>query len=124
MLGRMASKAEVVMTMPAVEDAIDIAEEADLHGSSILIYLIGRVMSDCNGAFIAVEGASVEPDGAVGMCVSSPEGGVEPDDSQKAEFIRMFPQGVLMVVDPCAGEFSLYVVENGDVRRASALLSG
>lgn len=124
MLGRMASKAEVVISVSAVEDAIRLVEEAESQDHSIMIYLIGEESLDSNGRYLSVTGASSDGAGAVGVCVLSTEGGTEPDESQIHLSSSLFPEGVLMVVDPYAGEFSLSMVDERGIRRASALLSG
>lgn len=112
------------MSLSAVEDAIGYAEEADSEGSPMAVYLIGREYEDSRGTYTVVTGASPNPGYSVGMCVLSIDGGTEPDETQVSEFKTYFPKGILMVIDPCAEEFSLYVAEGDDVRKASALLSG
>lgn len=112
-MGRMGVRADVVMTAAAVESVLAAADEG--RGSPLL----GVVGSDDEGLFYNIRGTG-DPIGESMLC---PEGGTAPDQQMAAVFSERFPDGILMVVDPYAGEFALYVAESGSLRSASAVVS-
>ena len=107
--------ADVVMTSVAVETLVSAAEDG--VGCA---WILGRVENDGSGRYYVMDGRG---DVRIGISAICEEGGTEPDDGILRMFGESFRDGVLMVVDPYAGEFALYVSENGDVRRAVAVMS-
>lgn len=112
-MGRMGSGADVVMTPVAVEFVLAAAD--DDSG----VRLTGSVESDANGTFYNISGRG----NVIGVSAVLREGGTTPDDDVLRSFTKAFPDGVLIVVDPYAGEFAVYVSESGSVRAASAVMS-
>ena len=107
--------ADVVMTSVAVETLVSAAEDG--VGCA---WILGRVENDGSGRYYVMDGRG---DFRIGMSAVCEEGGTDPDDGILGMFGESFRDGVLMVVDPYAGEFALYVSENGDVRKAVAVMS-
>ena len=105
---------EVSRNAAAVEDIIYAGEEGAASEP-----ILGRVASDENGRFYELSGSGMR----IGISAVMEDGGTDPDEALVASFTESFPDGVLAVVDPYAGEFSLFVSEGGVLRRASAVMS-
>lgn len=114
-MARLGSRADIVMSQAVVEAMVSAAEDG-----VPAILITGTREEDGNGAYYDLAAPS---DGPVGMSLASHDGGTEPDGDVMAMFSESFKDGVLAVVDQYAGEFALYVVENGVPRKASAVLS-
>lgn len=103
----------MVLGPTAVEGMIDAAED----GVGVL-RILGRAVDDDSGRYYEISGIG-DP---IGMSVVCEGGGTDPDDGTVATFIGSFRDGVLAVIDPYAGEFSLFVSEDGVLRKASAII--
>lgn len=114
-MARLGSRADIVMSQAVVEAMVSAAEDG-----VPAIFITGTREEDANGAYYDLTEPSEKP---VGMSVTSREGGTEPDGDVMAMFSESFKDGVLAVVDQYAGEFALYVIEDGVPRKASAVLS-
>ena len=112
-MGRLESRADVVLDPLAVE-AMLFAVEDGLRS----VLLNGRRVSDDAGDYFEITGDG-DP---VGVAVVCECGGTEPDEAVEKPFLESFPEGVLSVVDPYAGEFALYVSEGGILRSATAVI--
>lgn len=113
-MGRLAKGADVILCPAAVEAILCAAEDGSMSEP-----ILGRAASDDAGRFYELTGSGTR----VGMSVVMEDGGTEPDEGLVASFTESFPYGALVVVDPYAGEFSLFVSEDGALRRASAVMS-
>lgn len=107
--------ADIVMTPVAVEGIVSAAEDG-LRS----LWILGERVDDDSGTYYRVTGAG---DARIGLAAVPEDGGTEPDGGILSIFSESFSDGVLMVVDPYAGEFALYVSEDGELRRASAVMS-
>lgn len=114
-MARLGSRADIVMSQAVVEAIVSAAEDG-----VPAIFIGGTREEDGNGPYYDLTVPSERP---VGMSVTSREGGTEPDDDVMAMFAESFREGVLAIVDQYAGEFALYVIEDGVPRKASAVLS-
>ena len=101
-MGRLAKGADVILCPAAVEAILCAAEDGSM-----------------SEPILGMTGSGTR----IGMSVVMEDGGTEPDEGLVASFMESFPYGVLVVVDPYAGEFSLFVSEDGALRRASAVMS-
>ena len=111
--GRMGTKAEVLFGANAMTSIAEAAERSQAHGG-----LRGGWDSDANGRFARVEGAGVSE---VGMYFSSE--GTEPTDAMCDTLRSTIGEGVLVVIDPYAGELAVYLIDGDGCRSASALVS-
>lgn len=107
--------ADIVMTPVAVEGIVSAAEDG-LRS----LWILGERVDDDSGTYYRVTGAG---DARIGLAAVPEDGGTEPDDGILSIFSESFSDGVLMVVDLYAGEFALYVSEDGELRHASAVMS-
>ena len=107
--------ADVIMDPVAVEGMISAAEDG-----ARVVWITGERLSDDAGRFYRITGRG---DTRVGMSVVCEDGGTTPEEDVISEFGRSFTDGVLVVVDPYAGEFAVYVYEGGAVRKAAAVMS-
>ncbi len=114
-MGGLRAGADIVMTPVAIEGLVSAAEDGVRS-----VWILGEVVEDCSGRYYRVTGAG---DARVGLAVTCAEGGTEPDDDITHLFRESFTDGVLMVTDPYAGEFALYISEGGELRKASAVMS-
>ena len=122
MRSRLGSRAFAIIDPRAVEAAALRGEDMASEGKDSVTYLLGECCEDGNGVFLSIEGASLFPEGAVGMCVSYEEGGVSPSEETKARFLSMFPEGLLMVADVYARQVAMYRKEGGGLAPATALM--
>lgn len=113
-MGRLVAHADIVLDPLAVEAMISAAEDGE---SAVLVN--GVRVDDEEGAYYEVSGRG-DP---VGMSVTSAEGGTAPGDGALEMFRERFSEGVLVMVDPYAGEFALYIVDGDGVRQATAVMS-
>ncbi len=111
--GRMGTRAEVLFGANAMTSIAEAAERSQAHGG-----LRGGWDSDANGRFARVEGAGVPE---VGMYF--PSEGTEPSDSMCDLLRSTIGEGILVVIDPYAGELAVYIVDGDGCRTASALVS-
>ena len=113
-MGRLIAHADIVLDPLAVEAMISAAEDGE---SAVLVN--GVRVDDGEGAYYEVSGRG-DP---VGMSLTSAEGGTAPGDGALGMFRERFSEGVLVMVDPYAGEFALYIVDGDGVRQATAVMS-
>ena len=111
--GRMGTKAEVLFGANAMVSIAEAAERSQAHGG-----LRGGWDTDANGSFARVEGAGVPE---VGMYF--PSEGTEPSDAMCDILRSAIGEGVMVVIDPYAGELAVYIVDDDGCRTASALVS-
>lgn len=111
---RLGAGADIVVTATAMEDMISAAEDGRCP-----IGLMGARREDGSGMYYEVVGAG-ERD--VGMSAVNPGGGTEPDPATLDLFRRTVGRGVLVMVDPYAGEMAMYIVDDG-LRKARAVVS-
>lgn len=111
MSGRMGTRADVVISAGALQ-AILASAEPIVDGGTAPIP--GRLCSDRNGVFTRI--AAVGPD-TVGMLVVCPDGG-----TGQEIICADVPDGLVMVLDPYACEFSFYIRDENGVRHASVLM--
>ena len=113
-MGRLAKGADIILSPTAVEAIICAAEDG-----SVSEPILGRAASDESGRYYELTGSGMR----IGISAVMEDGGTDPDEGLVASFTESFRYGVLAVVDPNAGEFSLFVSEDGVLRRASAVMS-
>jgi len=122
MRSRLGSKADAVVDPRVVEAVAIRGEDETSAGNDAETYLKGVRCEDPKGFFLSIEGASLSPEGAIGMCVSYEDGGIEPLDEAKEMFLSMFPDGILMVIDVYAHQVAMYKAEKGEIVPASVLM--
>lgn len=110
--GRMGASADVLFVQNAMAAILDAADRSSSHGG-----LAGRVETDEKGEYTVVTGIGRSE---VGMFF--PSEGTEASDAIVGVFREVCGTGVLVVVDPVACELAVYMVEDGGVRLAAALM--
>ena len=111
--GRLGTSAEAVFVSNAMSDIVDAAEASSASGG-----LTGCWKDDGNGRFVLVSGVG-SPE--VGMYF--PSEGTHPS-VQMADAVRSaLGEGLLVVVDPYAGELAIYMAGAEGVRSVTALMS-
>ena len=78
--------------------------------------------SDDNGTFYEITGLLPSVDGAIGMAVTSEDESIEPVDGDVSAIRERMGEGVLIVVDPYACQFTINIVDGECVRRADAVM--
>ena len=124
MNGRLGTRAEVVLHGGALDSILSAADAAVLEDIRVGVYLAGEVGQDVNGNFFEIKGVIGGPDGAVGIAVTSSEEGTYATPEDVSSITSSFGCGVLIVIDPYACEFAVYIVDDGDCRRADAVVTG
>ncbi len=122
MISRLGSRADAVVDPRVVEAAAIRGEDEASEGRDSETYLKGARQEDSKGSFLSIEGASLSPEGAVGMCVSYEDGGTEVLDETRDRFVSMFPDGILMVIDVYAHQVAMYKAREGEIVSASVLM--
>jgi len=123
MRSRLGSKADAVMDPRVVEAAALYGEDEAAEGRDAETYLTGAVCEDSKGVFLSIEGVSLSPEDAIGMCVSYEDGGLEILDESREKFLSMFPEGILAVIDVYAHQVAMFRSENGEIVPASVLMN-
>ncbi len=119
---RLGSKADAVMDPRVVEAAAIYGEDETSDGKDAETYLKGPICRDSKGDFLSIEGVSLSPEGAIGMCVSYEDGGIEPMEHSRERFLSLFPDGILIVIDVYAHQVAMYKSEKGELVPASVLM--
>ena len=122
MNGRCGTSADVIMHGKAVEDILAIADSSMSDGIRVGVYIGGKVSSDDNGTFYEITGLLPSVDGAIGMAVTSEDESIEPVDGDVSAIRERMGEGVLIVVDPYACQFTINIVDGECVRRADAVM--
>lgn len=122
MNGRCRTSADVIMHGKAVEDILAIADSSMSDDIRVGVYLGGKVSSDDNGTFYEITGLLPSVDGAIGMAVTSEDESIEPVDGDVLAIRERMGEGVLIVVDPYACQFTINIVDGECVRRADAVM--
>lgn len=112
---RLGSNADVVLTQMAMEAIIRSAE-----AGAAIVGLEGTVVDDARGQYRTVTGVG---EMQVGASMVSPDGGTSPDEGMLSRFRDSMGSGVMIVIDPYAGEFAFYLVEQEGERPARAVMS-
>lgn len=111
MKGRMGTTADAVLRAGSVAALLASAEPI-VDGGAVPIK--GRVESDGAGPFVSIEADGPEQ---VGTLIVDPEGGTGAD-----RIPQDAPDGIAMVLDPYACEFSFYIKNGDGVRPARVLM--
>lgn len=122
MNGRYGTSADVLIHGRAIEMVLDAADSSMSDDVRVGVYLGGRTSSDDSGGFYEVMGLLPSAEGAVGMAVTSADEVIEPSDGDVSSFRQAVGEGVLIIVDPYAGQFTVNVVSGDGVRRANAVI--
>ncbi len=112
MSGRMGTRADVLFAPGAMAAILDSAEKGASGG------LAGTVETDEKGTYRVVTGT-----GGCDVGMYFPTEGTEATEAMVKEFRERAGNGVMVVIDPEIGELAVYLVENGECRMASALMS-
>lgn len=122
MAGRFGTHADVILHASAMDSILSAADMMLSDDIRVRVYLDGIRGSDPNGAFIEVTGILPSSKDAVGMAITSGEPGTEPSSDDIGMMSEISAGGVMIVIDPYSGEFSVYTVENGVLKNASAVM--
>ena len=122
MNGRRGTSADVIIHVRAIEAVLSVADSSTSDDLRVGVYLDGTVSSDDGGRFYEVTGLLPSVDGAVGMAVTSEDEVIEPSDGDVSVLRADIREGVLIVVDPYACQFSISIVDDEGVRRADAVI--
>lgn len=122
MSGRYGTGADVVFAGGSADAFLNLADASRDDDVRIGIFMRGVEDIDCKGRYYRVSGPSDAADGCIGMCMTSDVEGTEPSEADIAFFHGHFDRGVLMVVDPYASEFMVYICEGDSVSRAQIVM--
>lgn len=111
--GRMGTRADVLFGPNAMAAIMEAADRSSGRGG-----LTGSVETDMNGSYRLVTGT-----GGAQVGMYFPSEGTAVTDAMVSELRAEMESGVIVVIDPAAGELAVYIADGDGSRLASALMS-
>ncbi len=123
MVSRMGLRVDAVMAPGSLDAILAFGDAVRSGDSDPVAFLDGTVCSDGSGTYFRVDGVGGAGGGELGMVVVPDEPGLEPTDDILDEFRLLFDDGLLIILDPYACEFSPYRSDGDAVRGADIVVS-
>ena len=120
---RCGTSVDAVFVNGSIDSILSLTDSVRENDIRVGFFLQGEETEDVKGRYYRITAPSADSDYAVGMCVTSAEEGTEPTDDDIRSFRSNFDDGILLVVDPYACEFSVYKVDRKGFEKADVLIS-
>lgn len=114
-MDRLGTSADIIVTQLAMEQIISSAED-----EARSVPLKGNVGEDASGRFYELSGIGGQN---VGFIATSEEGGTSANPEVVESIRGSMSEGILIMVDPYAGELVFYLVDGEEVKSASVVMS-
>ena len=122
-MSRYGTPADAVFVGGSIDSILSLTDSVPKNDVRVCFFLKGTEPDDGDGRYYRITAPAAEPDDAVGMCITSAEEGTDLTDSDLDIFHENFDEGIFLVVDPYACEFSVYKVKGYDYAKAQILIS-